>query len=117
MGNDALSSEFVAPYEAAHKQATELATVKSILGDISGIAGDYNSKMLAVPRPCKSSNASLKNASLSNRLVMRSAFRATACTVKSAPACPRRLPHDESDSQRNCVAKSARRHHIIRQRR
>jgi hypothetical protein len=51
MGDNALRGEYVTPTDTAQKQARDLATVKSILGDISGIAGDYNSKMLAVLAP------------------------------------------------------------------
>lgn len=51
MGDNALRGEYVTPTDTAQKQVRDLATVKSLLGDISGIAGDYNSKMLAVLAP------------------------------------------------------------------
>lgn len=51
MGDNALRGEYVTPTDTAQKQARDLATVKSLLGDITGLAGDYNSKMLAVLAP------------------------------------------------------------------
>ena len=52
-GNDALRDEFVKPYESAHKHATELENVKSLLGDIGDLAGVYNNKLQAALDPLK----------------------------------------------------------------
>lgn len=53
MGNEALQKEYVASYEAAHKQAAEMATVKSLMGDITGLAGEYHGKLMAALDPLK----------------------------------------------------------------
>lgn len=50
-GGDALREEFVAPVEAAQKQARELTFVKDQLGAIASLAGDYHARMSAVIAP------------------------------------------------------------------